>query len=310
MKGREGKKEGRERLLVAAQDPGPARRDPHPSFSSGGGGTRSLPPVGTRIPRLPLPASLAFLSSFAGNPHPSILPSGALHPSILSPRRRGTRIPLLLLGVTCFPPPFLPPGRNPHPSTLPPHRGNPHPSILQGRNPHPSPSSRSPASLRPSLPPRTAPSLLLPHPLRFLRGCHAAGRLGPPLPHPRSHPRLSRGGHGPAPTCCPQPLRRGGAERGTFHSCFHTPGPRRRRSLAGQRLTSPALAPTPLQRLWVHQWAGEGPGEVRTRAARPRVAPGSVTPIATTIAHHPRHHHPHHHHHHHHHHSHPHQHYH
>lgn len=159
MKGVEGRKEGRERLLLAAQDPGPEQGprisgrdgDPYPSVRSGG--ERSFLPVGN-------PRS-----------HPS-LSSARIPPSFLL--WRGTHIPPSLLRVLCFPLSFLSPGvegtlillleSDLRPSTLPSSgeerasptptvlllQGSPHRSIPQGRNPHPSPSLWHPVSLPPA----------------------------------------------------------------------------------------------------------------------------------------------------------------
>lgn len=154
MKGMERRKEGRERLLLAAQDPGPEQgprisgrdRDPHPSVRSGR--ERSFPPVGNRIPGFPLPVSLRpfFFRGEHASLRPSFGGSASLHPSFL----RGWGEPSFSFSrVTCVPPPFFPLGWNLHPPTVPPLQGSPHPSILQGRNPHPSPSPW-PASFRPA----------------------------------------------------------------------------------------------------------------------------------------------------------------
>lgn len=253
MKGMEGRKEGRERLLLAAQDPGPEQaprisgRDRTASLRSF---RASLSPAGTAAPFPLLPGSLRpfFFSQ------PSVLASGARLPSILSFTGDRGKPSFSFSGVTCVSPPFLPLGKNVHPPPPPPSRAARIPPFLKEGTripllplPPPPPASLPPPSdLLRSIPPSPA-SLFHPwrcgearSPLcaetpRSAGGPHGGsgaltavrlGSAGLGRVRPGSA-RLGRVRLGSARTCCPQPLPAasapGGAARGTFHSCFHTP---------------------------------------------------------------------------------------
>lgn len=209
MKRMEERKEGRERLLLAAQEPGPEQgpriagrdRDPDPSVRSGG--ERSFPPVGNRIPRFALPGSLRPF--FFRGEHASL-------PSLL----RGLR----------FPPSSLSPGvgGNPH-SPSPERPASLPPSLPQGRNAHLPHRSSAPGQ-RASLHSPGKESASLSFPVAPPRPCRRRAPLPRSIPsffhlHPPLSPSALRGRrealarprHRRAPRARASPAERSGAKR-------------------------------------------------------------------------------------------------